>query len=197
MDSLRCVRRAGWLALMSVLAACSNGRGSVDDPPPPSQGAGDSFAIGGNVSGLVGSGLVLQNNGGGDLPIAADGGFTFAERLGTGAAYSVAVLAQPTSPSQNCTVERGTGSVASADISNIAVTCATGQFAIRGTVSGLTGSGLVLQNNGGNDLPISANGPFSFANRLIDGATYSVVVRTQPSGQNCIVRNSTGTISSA
>jgi hypothetical protein len=197
MDSLRCVRCAGWLALMSVLAACSNGRGSVDDQPPPSQGAGDSFAIGGNVSGLVGSGLVLQNNGGGNLPIAADGGFTFAERLATGAAYSVSVLSQPTSPSQNCTVERGTGSVASADISNIAVTCATGQFAIRGTVSGLTGSGLVLQNNGGNDLPISADGAFNFVNRLTDGATYTVTVRTQPSGQSCVVRNATGTIEGA
>ena len=115
MDSLRCVRLAGWLALLSVLAACSNGRGSVDEQPPPSQGADDSFAIGGDVSGLVGSGLVLQNNGGGDLLIAADGAFTFTERLGTGAAYSVAVLAQPTAPSQNCTVARGTGTVASAD----------------------------------------------------------------------------------
>lgn len=197
MDSLRCVRRAGWLALLSVLAACSNGRGSVEDQPPPSQGVEDSFAIGGDVSGLVGSGLVLQNNGGGDLAIAADGGFTFAERLGTGAAYSVTVLSQPTSPSQNCTVARGTGSVASADISNIAVTCATGQFAIRGTVSGLTGAGLVLQNNGGNDLPISADGAFTFANRLTDDATYTVTVRTQPSGQSCVVHNPTGTIQGA
>jgi len=195
MDSLRCVRRAGWLALLSVLAACSNGVGSVDQPP--SQGAGESFAIGGSVSGLTGSGLVLQNNGGGNLPIAADGTFTFAERLGTGAAYSVAVLSQPTSPSQTCTVARGTGSVASADISDIAVTCATGQFAIRGTVAGLTGAGLVLQNNGGNDLPVSADGPFTFANRLVDGATYTVTVRTQPAGQSCVVRNPTGKIQGA
>jgi uncharacterized protein (UPF0179 family) len=196
MDSLRCVRRAGWLALLSVLAACSNGRGSVEDPPP-SQGAEDSFAIGGTVSGLVGSGLVLQNNGGGDLPIAADGAFAFAQRLGTGATYSVAVLSQPTSPSQTCTVARGAGNVASADISDIAVSCATGQFAIRGTVSGLTGAGLVLRNNGGNDLPISTDGAFTFANRLTDGATYTVTVRTQPSGQSCVVRNPAGTIQGA
>ena len=198
MDSLRCVRRAGWLALLSVLAACSNGRGSVDEgQPPPSQGAEDSFAIGGNVSGLVGSGLVLQNNGGGDLAIAADGAFAFAERLATGAAYSVAVLSQPTGPSQSCTVARGVGNVASADISDIAVTCATGQFAIRGTVSGLTGTGLVLQNNGGNDLPISADGPFVFANRLTDGATYTVTVRAQPTGQSCVVQKPSGTIQGA
>jgi hypothetical protein len=198
MFSLRCVGRVGWLALLSTLAACSNGRGSVEEPQtPPAQGPEGSFTIGGNVSGLVGSGLVLQNNGGGDLPVAADGAFTFAAGLGTGTAYNVTVLSQPTSPSQTCTVARGSGNIAAANVADVAVTCATGQFAIRGTVSGLTGAGLVLQNNGGNDLPVSANGAFSFANRLIDGATYTVTVRTQPSGQNCVVRNGSGTIRGA
>ena len=200
MLSLRCARWVAGVFVLPVVIACSNGTGSVEqrDPPtPPAQGAQDSFTIGGNVSGMAGSGLVLQNNGAGDLAVSADGSFTFTTRVATGTTYNVTVLTQPTAPAQTCSVARGSGSVASANVADIAVTCATGQFSIRGTVSGLTGSGLVLQNNGGNDLPISANGQFSFANRLIDGATYSVVVRTQPSGQNCIVRNSTGTISSA
>lgn len=194
MLSLRCVRSVGWL-LLPVLVACSNGRGSLEEQPqPPAQGAQDSFTVGGNVSGLVGSGLVLQNNAGGDLPIAADGSFTFAGRLAAGAAYSVAVLSQPTSPAQSCTVGRGSGSIASANVADVAVTCATGQFSVRGSVSGLAGSGLVLQNNGGNDLPISADGAFAFGNRLVDAATYTVTVRTQPPGQNCVVRNPSGTI---
>jgi hypothetical protein len=198
MLSLRCARWVTGLFVLPVIVACSNGTGSVDDPQaPPAPAAQDGFTIGGNVSGLVGSGLVLQNNGAGDLAVAADGAFTFATKVATGTTYSIAVLSQPTGPSQTCSVARGTGSVASANVSDVAVTCATGQFSIRGTVSGLTGAGLVLQNNGGNDLPIAGDGPFSFANKLIDGATYAVVVRTQPSGQNCIVRNSTGTISSA
>jgi hypothetical protein len=199
MVALRCVRQVGWLVLLSALAACSNGRGSVDDAPaaPPAQGADESFTVGGNVSGLVGTGLVLQNNGTDDLPVAADGPFTFGSRAASGAGYTVTVLSQPTSPSQTCSVARGSGNIADANVVDVAVTCATGQFAIRGTVSGLTGSGLVLQNNGGNDLPISANGAFSFANRLIDGATYTVIVRTQPSGQNCVVRNPSGTIRGA
>jgi len=198
MVSLRCVRQVGWLALLSALAACSNGRGSVGEPQaPPAAGAEDSFTLGGSVSGLVGSGLVLQNNGSGDLSIAADGAFTFASRFATGTAYNVAVLSQPTAPSQTCTVTKGAGSIATANVSDVAVTCATGQFAIRGTVTGLTGSGLVLQNNGANDLPIWANGAFAFDNRLIDGATYTVIVRRQPSGQNCVVRNPSGTIRGA
>ena len=196
MLSLRCVRSVGWL-LLPVLVACSNGRGSVDEQPSaPAQGGQDSFTLGGSVSGLVGSGLVLQNNGAGDLPIAADGTFTFTTRLATGTAYNVAVLSQPTSPSQSCTVSRGSGSIAAANVADIAVTCATGQFSIRGSVSGLTGSGLVLQNNGGNDLSIPGDGAFAFGNRLVDGATYTVTVRTQPAGQNCVVRNPSGTIRS-
>jgi hypothetical protein len=197
MLSLRCVRWIAWPLLVSGLVACSNGRGSLEEEdPPPSQGAQDGFTLGGSVSGLVGSGLVVQNNGAGDLAIAADGSFSFPTRLATGTAYSVTVRSHPTSPSQTCSVVRGSGSIGSANVGDVAITCATGQFAIRGTVSGLTGTGLVLQNNGGNDLPISANGAFVFANRLIDGATYAVVVGTQPSGQNCVVRNSTGTIRS-
>ena len=101
MLSLRCVRWVGWLFCCRSLVACSNGtgsRGRAAAAARPAQGAQDSFTVGGNVSGLVGSGLVLQNNGGGDLPVAADGAFTFATRLATGTAYNVAVLSQPTSP---------------------------------------------------------------------------------------------------
>ena len=69
-----------------------------------------------------------------------------------------------TNPSgQTCTVSNGSGTMASANITNVAVSC-TGSlatFSVGGTVSGLSGT-VVLQNNGGNDLSVSANGPFTF-----------------------------------
>ena len=65
------------------------------------------------------------------------------------------------------------------------------------TVSNLTGNGLVLQNNGADDLAVAANGPFSFATELVSGSTYSVRVATQPTAQTCRVTNGNGTISSA
>jgi len=40
-----------------------------------------TFSVGGNVSGLAGSGLALQNSGFDTLPIAANGSFTFATEL--------------------------------------------------------------------------------------------------------------------
>lgn len=198
MPTLRCVRHFCWQTLLVLLAACSNGRGSLEEPePPPSQGAQEGFSVGGTVNGVAGSGLVLQNNGSGDLTIAADGPFTFAARLATGAIYNVTVLSQPTGPAQTCTVTNGSGSVANANVTGVAVTCATGQFSVGGSVSGLVGAGLVLQNSGGDDLVIAANGSFAFPNRLVNGATYNVTVRSQPTGQNCVVRNASGTIAGA
>ncbi len=64
-------------------------------------------------------------------------------------------------------------------------------YSIGGTVSGLSGPGLVLSNNGGDDLPVSENGAFVFGTPLTDGATFSVSVSAQPSAaaQNCVVMN--------
>ena len=97
----------------------------------------------------------MQNNGGDDLAISADGAFTFATALDDETAYAVTVLTQPSAPSQTCSVSNGSGTLAGADVTDVAVTCVTDQFTVGGNVSGLTGSGLVLQNNGGDDLAIA------------------------------------------
>jgi len=82
-----------------------------------------------------------------------------------------------------------------ANVTNVLVTCARSSYSVGGTVSGLSGSGLVLRNNGGDPLSISGNGSFTFNTRLADGSGYSVTVATKPSGQTCSVANGTGTIS--
>lgn len=67
---------------------------------------------------------------------------------------------------------------------------------IGGTVNGLTGSGLVLQNNKGDNLTVPApDAPFTFATAIAAGAPYSVSVFTQPSNpaQTCTVLNGSGT----
>ena len=158
-----------------------------------------SFTVGGNVTGLVGSGLVLQNNLGDNLPIGANGVFTFATSVATGAPYAVTVFTQPGSPTQTCTVTDGSGTMGAANVTNVAVSCTTNTYTVGGTVSGLTGSGLVLQNNGGNNLPISANGAFTFTTPVPSGSLYAVTVLTQPGTptQTCVVTNGSGTIGAA
>lgn len=83
------------------------------------------YTVGGTVSGLEGSGLVLRNNGGDDLTIAGDGGFTFATALADLSSYNVTVAERPSDPIQTCTVSGGAGSLAGEDMTDIAVQCST------------------------------------------------------------------------
>jgi len=69
-------------------------------------------------------------------------------------------------------------------------------YTVGGSVSGLSGT-VVLQDNGGDNLSVSANGPFTFGTALASGAAYNVTVLTNPSGQTCTVNNGTGTMGSA
>jgi hypothetical protein len=69
-------------------------------------------------------------------------------------------------------------------------------YTVGGAVSGLSGTA-VLQDNGGDNLSVSANGPFTFATALAGGASYSVTVKTNPSGQSCSVSSGSGTIAAA
>lgn len=93
------------------------------------------YLVGGSVSGLAGV-VTLQNNGGDTLPISANGPFTFATALNDGAAYHVTVLTQPAL--QTCTVTNGTGTLAGADVNNIAVTCASNTAPVAGPMTILT-----------------------------------------------------------
>jgi exo-beta-1,3-glucanase (GH17 family) len=71
----------------------------------------------------------------------------------------------------------------------------TGQssdVSIGGTVSGLDGT-VILQNNGMDDLTLSADGPFTFGLPIARGETYSVTVQTQPADQTCVVSDGSGT----
>jgi 6-phosphogluconolactonase (cycloisomerase 2 family) len=152
-----------------------------------------SFSIGGTVSGLSGT-VVLRNNGGDDLTLSQNGSFTFATPVANGASYNVTVASKPTI--QECTVSSGSGTVSGAVVLNVSVTCTTPTFTVGGTVFGLVGT-VVLRNNGGDDRTVSANGPFSFATPLLNGATYQVSVLTQPATQECAVMSGSGTIASA
>ena len=200
MVSLRCARKLYVLTCVLSLAACSNGRGSLDGPGTPQAQAGLTIAV--TVSDLLGSGLVLQNNGGNDLAISGNGPATFSGSQSDGAAYNVTVLSQPASPAQTCSVANGTGRVAGANVTNVAVSCVTtgtpGNFGVSGTVTGLTGSGLVLRNNGGDDLAIApTDRDFIFPTSIATGSPYSVTIATQPAGQTCSIANGSGAMGGA
>lgn len=159
----------------------------------------NQYTVSATVSGLAGSGLVLQNNGGDNVAANADGTFTFPTAIDSGAGYNVTVLTQPSNLSQTCTVTNGSGTIGAGNVVNVSVACVTNSFTVGGTVSGLVGSGLVLQNNSGNNLAIGGNGAFTFSSAVLSGGAYAVSVLTNPSvpTQTCVVTNGSGTVTAS
>jgi len=179
----------------SQTCSVTNGNGTISggDTNISVVCVGAEFDIGGTISGLTGT-LVLQNNGGDDLTITSNGDFTFVTPITDGNSYDVSVSIQPSG--QMCAVSNSSGTVAGADVTNVQLTCTDNTYFIGGTVSGLAANGLVLQNNGNDDLNINSNGSFVFPQPLIDNSNYAVTVSSQPNNQNCTVINASGTIAS-
>lgn len=179
----------------ALLVGCGGGDDDNNGTPPPTAGA---FSIGGTVAGLgAGKTLMLQNIGKDDLTVNANGNFVFVTRLDSGIAYAVTVKTQPSG--QRCTVTEGTGT-ATTNVTGVQVRCenlAAATYTVGGSISGLAGGAVVLQNNGGDDLSVSSNGGFTFGTALAGGTAYVVTVRTQPSGQSCTVHNGAGSVGSA
>ena len=158
-----------------------------------------AFTVGGNVTGLTGTGLVLQNEGGDDLAIAADGSFAFPAYVPAGSAFAITVKTQPSTPAQTCTVSGGAGTVAQGNVTSVTVNCAANTYTIGGTASGVVGAGLVLQDMGRDDLVVNANGTFAFATTATDGASYAVTVKSQPTSpsQVCSLTSDSGKVAAA
>jgi large repetitive protein len=163
--------------------------------------ANDLFTVGGTLTGLSGGSVTLKDNGGNDLVLSSDGTFGFSTPIATGHPYAVTVSANPASPAQTCLVTSGSGTVGSAAITDVSVTCTTNTYLVGGSVNFLaSGDQVVLQDNGADNKTIAANGPFEFATRVASGTPYAVTVLTNPSSpisQTCNVTNGAGTAAAA
>ena len=151
--------------------------------------ATQSFTVGGVVSALAGTGLVLEDNAADDLPVAASGAFTFKTAIASGAAYAVTVKTQPTTPWQTCTPTSASGTVGGANVTGVQVGCATNPYQVSASVTGLTGTGLTLTLNGASPTAAATNGTFALGAKLLSGTTYAVAVQAQPTNpsQTCTV----------
>ncbi len=72
-------------------------------------------------------------------------------------------------------------------------------YTIGGTVQGLVGTGLTLENIDGQSLGIAADGPFTFELGVMDNTEYGVSVALQPQApdQVCTVSAASGTVADA
>ncbi len=175
--------------IVATLIAGLFGCGEKEKAAPPPPPLPPALTVGGTASGLAGGELVLQLNGADDLSVKANGKFKFSKPLKKGATYTVTVKSSPAMPvKQTCTVSQGSGSIAGAAISNVAVNCTTNSYAVGGTVSGLAAKskGLVLELKGMKEVEVTKNGNFVFPDtRLPDGSDYNVAIKKTPAGQTC------------
>jgi hypothetical protein len=121
LDSLRQIGAVFVIAACEFVSACGGAAGAGSDLAHGLTPA--TYRVGGTVTSLSGTGLVLQDNGGDDLAISADGSFQFPTALPSGSAYSVSVKTQPTNPPQTCVLSNASGTVGTANVGNVAADC--------------------------------------------------------------------------
>ena len=118
--------------------------------------------------------------------------FNFPTLLVNGSQYNVTILTQPSNPSQACTVTNGSGTL-TGNVNNVQINCPVVNQTVGGSIVGLLGNGggMELQNNGGDNLPVTGNGTFTFPTPLAFGGAYNVSVFIQPGSQPqpCVVFN--------
>ena len=180
------------ILLVALLGACGGG----GDGEAPSA---LTYTIGGQLSGLAtGQSVSISNDGSDTLTLGSNGAFNFPTAVPANAVYAVTVRTQPAG--QRCNVSQGSGN-ASGNVANVEVRCealAPNTVTIGGNVSGLgAGKVVVLQNNGADDLTVSANGGFTFPTNVAANAAHAVSVLTQPAGQNCVLTQASGTASAS
>ena len=179
----------------SCVVANGAGTNISDDVGNVGISCSSTYTIGGSVSGLNASGLVLRMNSTNLIIANGAGSFKFATALPTGSFYFVSIGIQPIG--QTCSVTGGSGVVGNANPVGISVSC-TNSYTIGGSIAGLATSGLVLKLNGGASKIIASTATsFAFATGLTTGASYLVSIGSQPASQMCLVSNPSGTIAAS
>jgi hypothetical protein len=143
--------------------------------------------LSGTISGLTGSGLVLQNNGGQDIFLGASANaFQFPQQP-DGGPYLVSVANQPSG--QLCTVTGGWGSINAADVTDVRVVCHQNQYTIKGGVTGLQTSLSLINWETGEVINLTnSNTDFVFQAQA-ENSQYQIGILTPPSGpsQTCSI----------
>lgn len=179
------LRAGAALACAVALSACGGSDGQL--------------LLGGTISGLTKTGLVLTNNGGSDyaVPVPANPGavseFYFPNLISTDDRYSVAVKALPSNV-KDCKIENASGRAAF-HVYTVFITCELKTHALGGNVGNLKGD-LVLVN-GADRVTLQAGATSFNFKEIAEDAAYTIAVLTQPAGQTCTVGNGSGTMGTA
>ena len=134
-----------------------------------------SSPLGGTLSGLTGTGLVIQDGLGDSVAVPSGStSFSFAAQIALGKAYSVSVLTQPGSPPQICDVSNGSG-ISGAASAGTSVACSAPvamlyatntntitEYLIRATTGALVPNGTINTSVVPNAIVASPSGKFVY-----------------------------------
>ncbi|MBS0380725.1 MAG: hypothetical protein JSS29_19770 [Proteobacteria bacterium] len=178
----------GLLLAMSLISCGGGGSGNNT--------GGTTYSVTASIKGLTSSGLALLVNGA-QVPVSSGAtSAALASNLSTGATYAVTVQTQPTGAT--CSVSNGSGTIGSSNVTNVDVSCTANTITVGGTITGLSASGLVLLNNGGDATTIAANAmQFVMATPIAYAGNYSITVKSPPAGETCKVSQGSGTDATA
>lgn len=153
------------------------------------------YSVGGSITGLSQSGLMLAS-GSNSVSVAAGAtSFTLPTLLASGAMYSVTVKMQPLG--QTCVARDESGTIAQANVTSVQVSCTLNTYSIGGTITGANAAGIVLAN--GTDtftVPLGAT-TFLMPTKQPMGAAYTITLQAAPTGLSCQIANGTGTMPAA
>ena len=155
--------------------------------------AATNYTISVNTTGLTGT-LTVRDSQNDTLKFSSNGTQTFAKSYVSGASYSVQVTVQPTG--QTCTLSSNASGAITSNVTVTATCSSTTTYKISVKVTGLaSGATLVVEDSPTDKLTFTTNTTKTFSTKYSSGATYSVTVLTQPTGQTCTLSsNASGTI---
>jgi uncharacterized repeat protein (TIGR03803 family) len=174
-----------------TVAGGSGTIGSANVENPVVTCSDEAFTVGGSIQGLNGSGLVLANGSDAVTVTTGASAFTLPEAVASTSSYTITVQTQPNGLA--CSVANGSGTMPSANVTNIVVTCTDQPFTLGGSIGGLGNHlGLVLAN-GTDTLSVAAgSSSFTLPGRVNFGSVYAVTVQAAPSGLTCTVTQGSG-----
>ena len=141
-----------------------------------------TYGVGGTVTGLVGQGNVVLQNGADSISVY-NGTYAFPTQVTYGAGYSASLTAPA---GQSCVFSPANGNVGTmpaASVRNISVSCSPTAYSLGGAVTGLMYNANAILQNGADTLTVS-DGNYTFPTSVPFNSGYNVTV-TSPNGQVC------------
>jgi hypothetical protein len=159
------------------------------------------------LGGVTKTGLTISNNGGTPVAVEPGAAFSFPDLIPVDSDYDIKVVTQPSNTVPgSCVVNNGKGNTGPYSPQNISVVCVVTTYTLGGTVSGLTGGDLVV-NNGAQSVKILKDATtfnmttpitgFPTLGEVPEGKPYGLTILTQPASGRCTIANPNGTMPAA